>query len=166
MPRDNCSICTNDHRENLERLGLEALQERRSWRSITTETDLTHTAGLRNHMEKHFTHSLVERAKQEQGDALAGFLKEALSELTMAMAVAPTETKPLYAMMIHNLSSLEKTQPSQQSLIAAAKAIHEITGMKMQQRLLLNYAEAFQGALPAPKKELEPPIEDAEVVDV
>ena len=167
MPRDACIICNHEDRAGIEALGIEAMQGSRSWLGAAKEAGFKHPNGLRNHMNNHFVASIVERAKKEKGDELSGFLQQALDELVMAMATAPTETKPLYAVMIHNLSALEKTAPSAGSLIQAAKAIHEITGMKMQHRLLLGAAEAFQELRAAQEpKELAPAWVESEVIDV
>jgi len=54
--------------------------------------------------------------------------------------------KPLYATAIRNLRGLMETKPSQQHLIAALKGIHEITGMRMEQQMMLAFGQKMFGA--------------------
>ena len=53
--------------------------------------------------------------------------------------------KPLFAVAIRNLRGLGDTKPSQQHLIQALKTIQEMTGMKQEQRMMLQFAEAMFG---------------------
>lgn len=94
-------------------------------------------------MEKHWVApvSSQEQALQEWPELVA----KTIEELTEQMRFAPTEVKPFYLVAIQNLKGLDKTKPSQANLISSLKAIHEVTGMKMEQRLMLDYASAMFG---------------------
>lgn len=148
-----CSICSSERCDELEALGLAAMKGESSWRAAAQAAGLTHHKGLQNHMEKHYVAPML-AAEAAADDALAVLIKDSLEELSTAMAHAPAEVKPLYAVAIRNLAGLRETKPSQQHLIAALKTIHEVTGMRMEQRLMLDFARAHfgqaAGALPAP----------------
>ena len=139
---DRCAICNSDRLEELEDLGHQALRGDISWRAAAREGGLSHHQGLKNHMEKHVA-SVA--ATLNPDAAMAQFQAEvvgpALADLTEQMHLAPAELKPLYAVAIRNLMDLWATKPSQQNLIMALKGIHEITGMKMEQRIMLEFAQ-------------------------
>lgn len=118
------------------------MQGKRSWRSATRDGELKYLGPLKNHMEKHFTApgEVVLREMSSQYDSL---VSDSVQELQQEMMLAPPELKPLYAVAIQNLVGLKETKPSQQHLIQALKAIHEIRGMKMEQQLLLEYSKHF-----------------------
>jgi hypothetical protein len=129
----------------LESLGRQALSGDISWREAARRADLSHAQGLKNHMERHFT-SESEKAFSELDDALGLELAAIESELLEKLRMAPTEVKPLYATAIRNLRGLMETKPSQQHLIAALKGIHEITGMRMEQQMMLAFGQKMFGA--------------------
>lgn len=133
-----CGICTHDDQEALEELGLEAKNGKRSWSSAAREAGLTHHVSLKNHMLKHWEEPIPE--SDVVLDELDPAIATAMRELQEAMEYAPVEVKPLYAIAIRNLKGLLQTKPSQSNLITALKAIHEITGMKMEQKLMLGFA--------------------------
>jgi ribosome-binding factor A len=141
-----CHICSSDDQQRIEELGLEALKGLRSWRNAAIEAGVKYPNSLKAHMERHFV-AHVERVAEENDDEYAVLIAESVRDLQTQMSIAPVDIKPLYAVAIANLKGLENTKPSQQHLIAALKAIHEITGMKAEQQLLLQYAGAFQNVI-------------------
>lgn len=165
-----CKICLADNTDEIEALCLEAVEGRRSWRSVAAELGWSHHAPLKNHMEKHYTTS--PSPTQLASEALDPLIADTIEELIAQWRLAPPEVKPFYAIAIQNLKGLTDTKPSQQNLVAALKAIHEVTGMKMEQRLMFEFAKhAFPGAakkveLPqAPRPGALPAVIDAELVE-
>lgn len=139
MSVDRCSVCNADNRDFLEELGQAALDGATSWRAAAREAGLSHHQGLKNHMEKHF--AAPASAEEMVLEAISGDLAEMVEELKAQARLAPPEIAPFYAVAIRNLAGLAETKPSQQHLIQALKAIHEVTGMKMEQRLMLEFAK-------------------------
>lgn len=139
MSQDRCSICNHDERDELEELGRQALEGELSWRGAADVGGLSHHKGLKNHMEKHF--ALPPTVEEEAMASMTGDLAQMVEELKAQARIAPPEIAPFYAVAIRNLAGLEDTKPSQQHLIQALKAIHEVTGMKMEQRLMLEFAK-------------------------
>lgn len=139
---NHCSICTHSEQTTLEEFGLEALHGKRSWRDAARAAGLSHAQGLKNHMERHYEEKDLDAELQEALDPL---VTEAIEELTAQMRVAPAEVKPFYLVAIANLKKLHETKPSQQHLLNALKGIHEVTGMKMEQRLMLEFAKHHFG---------------------
>lgn len=156
-----CAPCNADNRDEQEALGVRAMNGELSWRAAATELGLTHGAGLKNHMEKHY----VLPTRQATGHDYDVLIADSVEDLKAQMAVAPPELKPLYAVAIQNLVGLADTKPSQAHLIAAIKAIQEVTGMKMEQQMLLQYARHMEFEPPKAKPELEVYYEEAEVVE-
>lgn len=128
-----------------------------TWASASRQLGYGDQRSLKNHMEKHVT--LRSRAAQDvelrqAEDELDAAIEGAVEELFVSMRMAPAEVKPLYAAAIRNLRGLAETKPSQQHLIQALKTIQEMTGMKQEQRMMLQFAEAMfaeVGAAPARK---------------
>lgn len=142
-----CGICTSDRLEELEALAAEAACGQRSWRSVAAEAGLTHHASLKNHFLKHRV-SAPTPVEEALGE-LDGLIADTMRELALQMKFAPVEVRPFYAVAIKNLQGLTGTQASQQHLIHALKAIHEVTGMKLEQRLMLEFARAAFPSAPA-----------------
>jgi hypothetical protein len=168
MAFDTCGICAREDMEDLEQFCLENAQEfggELSWRKTAEELGLSHANSLTNHMRRHFVAPSVsvERALEGEWERQVQTLE---AELYEAANHAPPEVRPLYLVAIRNLRGLLETKPSQQNLTQALKAIHEITGMKMEQKLMLEYAKTrFGGELPAAQpNELE--VLDAESWEV
>ena len=136
--------------EKLETLGRHVIEGKRTWKSVVDEAGLSHHVSLKTHMTKHWVKPELESAKAL--DEVDPLIADAMRELAEAMEMAPLEVKPLYAVAIRNLRGLMETKPSQQSLINALKAIHEITGMKMEQRLMLDFAGRMFGTNPSEAK--------------
>lgn len=146
MPfNDRCAVCTAENTEAQEAVGLLVLDGEISWREAARRLELPHGKGLQNHMDRHYEPPgsaeqqgiearLELRYRQQIAQAVEGLLDK--------MEVAPAEVKPLYATAIKNLRELDATKASQQQLVAALKAVHEITGMKMGQQMLLQFAQA------------------------
>jgi hypothetical protein len=111
-------------------------------------------------MERHYV-AATQRAVAGLDDELAATIEE----LTAEMRSAPATIKPLYAVAIQNLKGLADTKASQQNLIVALRTIHEVTGMKQQQNLMLTFARQMFGTAPAPVAALPDGIELAIVVD-
>lgn len=105
-------------------------------------------------MERHFAVASPEAAPSP----LDPLIEESIEALTEQCRLAPADLKPLYLSAIHNLRGLAATSPSQQHLQTALKAIHEITGMKMDQQLMLQFGMArFKNRLD--KQEPKAPLE-------
>lgn len=146
-----CSICEHVNSAELEVYGRQALEGAISWREAARRGDLTHAQGLKNHMEKHFV-SETAKVQSQLDDVLGLELAATEAELIEKMRVAPAEVKPLYATAIRNLRGLLETKPSQQHLIAALKGIHEITGMRMEQQMMLAFGAKMFGEVSGPEK--------------
>lgn len=133
----DCGICTLPNVEVVESAALDALDGSRSWKSLGDEYSINRQS-LKNHMEKHYraTPSLTSLAMEGLDPAIAMNIEE----LQGRMAIASPEIKPFYAIAIQNLKGLLETKPSQQNLIAALKAITEVTGMKQSQTLMIEFA--------------------------
>lgn len=138
-----CGICTASNQNELEALGVAALKGDKSWAGAAREGGLKHGQALKHHMELHYVDA-VERVVEgirEENDLL---IADAVKDLQAQMAVAPADVAPLYAVAIHNLRGLQDTKPSQQALTNALKAIHEIQGMKTEQRMLLEFSKHYE----------------------
>lgn len=142
-----CLVCVSPDQDEIEARGALCLAGQLSWRQGALQSGFPHHQGLKNHMEKHVVSP--EAAVAAEVDAS---VQETVDQLRRQMALVPAELKPLYATAIHNLKGLADTKPSQQHLLAAIKIIHEVTGMRMEQQLMLSFAEAHFGekALSAP----------------
>lgn len=154
-----CLVCTADNQNELEAVGVLAQTGEISWREAARRALLKHHAGLKNHMETHY----VDHVEEEVQASFDVELDAAVAELTTAMHMAPPEVKPLYFAAIHNLRELRHTKPSQQHLIMALRTIQEMTGMKQEQRMMLQFAEAMFRELPEVAAKALPA---AEVIDV
>lgn len=144
----SCATCNASTQALLEDIGVRALEGSISWREAARQAGLTHHQGLKNHMESHF----IQQAEASVEAEFDGLIEQALWELQDRMRHAPTELKPLFAVQIQNMRGLKDTKPSQQNLIHASKAIQEILGMKVEQRLMLEFARAaFPGATATPE---------------
>jgi hypothetical protein len=154
----SCSICTADNQEELEELGRQALAGSLSWREAARQGGIKYAVPLTAHMEKHYVDPLASHAEANESTYEA-LLQQAVTELQGEMAFAAPDVKALYAVAIANLIGLKDTKPSQQHLINALKAIQEVTGMKAENRHLLDYSRHI--TLDAAE---DPEIEDAEVV--
>lgn len=163
--QDRCTVCNADNRDFLEELGQQALDGAISWRAATREGGLPSHQSFKNHMEKHF--AAPPSTEDVVMDALGGDIAGMVEELKAQARIAPPEVAPLYAVAIRNLAGLEETKPSQQHLIQALKAIQEVTGMKMEQRLMLEFAR-HQFGVPAPEAAgvLEEARPELDVIDV
>ena len=162
MPQPNpCRICeeSDERRAEIEALGLRAAAGELSWRAATREAGLPYHQPLINHMDKHYV-SDAQRLERKVDDDLAVEIEKTSLELLAQMRIAPLEVRPLYATAIKNLRELADTKASQQHLIQSLKAISEITGMKMEQQMMVAFAgQMFGGQIgPAthdPVRELE-----------
>lgn len=137
-----CGICRAPNLAELEVLGTLALKGEMTWAGAAREGGLNHGQAFKNHMERHFVAPSTKAVVgiEEENDLL---IAEAVKDLQAQMAVAPTDVAPLYAVAIHNLRGLKDTNPSQQALTNALKAIHEIQGMKQEQRVLLEMSKHY-----------------------
>lgn len=143
----SCKTCEAENRDEQEEVALEAANGRISWREAARQLGLAHHQSLKNHMERHFA-GLLSLDPDEQ---MLFLIEENIKELQEQLSLAPPEIKPFFFMIIHNLRGLAGTKPSQQNLNAALKAIHEVVGMKTQNRLMMDFAMAAfkkQEALP------------------
>jgi hypothetical protein len=149
VPADACAICALDNREEVEaEAALLVLEGTGSWLGMGNKFGINRQS-LKNHMERHWvappspTERALEGFDQQVADAIEGLLAQ--------MAIAPPELKPFYAVAIQNLQHIGNTNPSQQNLLAALKGIHEVTGMKMEQRLMLEFGQKMFAMSGAPK---------------
>lgn len=155
-----CATCAAPNQAELEAIGLEALEERTSWREAARRAGFSHHAGFKNHMEKHYVQAAV-RVAQDEFEAL---IAEAEYELLQQFhGTADASAKALYLVALQNLRGLRETKPSQQHLVNALKTIAELTGMKAEQKLMLQFSKSFFKQAPAPPKAIDIP--DAEVVE-
>ena len=69
-------------------------------------------------------------------------IEEARKGLIESFALAPPDVKPLFLVAIQNLDGLRSMKPSAAELTRALKTIQEMTGMKNEQRMLLQFADA------------------------
>jgi hypothetical protein len=145
-----CKTCESPNQEECEAVGLLAESGDISWAEAARRLDLTHPKGLQNHMANHYVAppTEMEGAMSDFDTLLAGSIEELMDQ----MRIAPPEVKPFYAVAIQNLRGIGETKPSQQHLINALKGIHEVTGMRMEQRLLLDFASHHFNAMGAATK--------------
>lgn len=122
----------------MEADGLLALNGETSWAEVARKWNLPNIKGIQNHMRKHWV--APPSADEQFDEAFDPLVADSIEELSEQMRFAPPEVKPFYAIAIQNLRGIKDTKPSQQHLINALKAIHEVTGMKMEQRLMLEFA--------------------------
>lgn len=141
---DNCRACNSEDRDRIEALGFEALEGRTSWRKAAADAGYSHHAGLKSHMENHFRRPQADDVEFEMN--WSALVSPALEGLKAQMAVSPPELAALLAVAMHNLLGLQETKPSQANLVGALKAVNEVTGMKMEQRLLLEFSQAAHTA--------------------
>ena len=152
MPPSTCAICAAENRDEVEQEARLCLEGARSWRSAGEATGFRHQQ-VKNHMEKHWMAPAVAVRLEVQDEQDADIQRQvdgAVGELLAEMESQPATLKPMYLAAIHNVKHITDTKPSQQHLVAALKAVHEITGMKMEQRMLLEFGAArFGKKLPA-----------------
>lgn len=143
MAHVTCKACLADDQEAIEALGLRVLDGELTWNAARQELGWSDYRLLKNHMENHYAPAVERSQNQELLDAeaqLQAGIDEAVTDLFASMRMAPAEVKPLYAAAIRNLRGLADTKPSQQHLISALKTIQEMTGMKQEQRMMLQFA--------------------------
>lgn len=143
MSVNTCSICNHEDADRLEDLGQQALDGAISWRQAARDGGLPHHQSLKNHMEKHYAQPPT--TEEEAMSAVESDINLAVEELLELARLAPAEVRPFYLAAARNLAGLLETKPSQQHLIQSLKAVHEVTGMKMEQRLMLEFAQAQFG---------------------
>lgn len=156
-----CKTCESPERETIEGVGRLALDGDLSWRTAAEKVGYNHHGPLKHHMENHYLDEAVAAADSAYDE----LLREAEEDIARRLREATNpEVKALLATVYHNLKSLKDTKPSQQNLIAALKAVHEIQGMKIQQSLLLGFKANFPKKVESsstPQRELE----EAELVE-
>lgn len=141
-----CKVCEADNRDVLELEGLAAVRGDQSWRFTANKLGWSHHASLKNHMEKHYQPPELEGdLTSEIEEQLRRQIQATELELLTNATNAPPEVAALYLAAARNLRGLAETKPSQQMLVASLKGIHEITGMKMGQQMLLAFARAQFG---------------------
>jgi hypothetical protein len=126
---NECRICVSPNRVYIERL-------KESGKSYTEMARLVEAEFGERIYTRSFTVHFTKHVKVETAAYMTG-LKEALQH---EMELAPPTIAPLYALALRNLEGLEDTKPSQEHLIRALKAIHEITGLRLQQHMLVAFA--------------------------
>jgi hypothetical protein len=161
----SCVTCESDDREFLEGLGERALRGEISWREAARQAGLTRHQGLQNHMEVHWVDPVTTALNEAEAE-MDDLVREAMTALADQFRVASPEVKPLLLVAMKNLEGLQDTKPSQQHLINALKTVQDITGMKAETRLMLDFANAMFGQAQAKKVEAShTPVKELEVVD-
>lgn len=139
-----CSVCNHLDRGLAEESGAEALAGAISWRQAALPFGVRHEQ-LKRHMEAH----VVAPAEAEQDAVEDAELDELVArarvELLEQFDSVPADIKPLVIIAIQNLKGVKRATPSMETLIRSVKTIQEMTGMKNEQRLMLQYANALQG---------------------
>jgi len=124
---------------------------------------------LKNHMEKHVVAVAAAEADSAAQELMRDYIERSREELLEQFEVVPADIKPLILVAVQNLDGLLLTKPSMETLIKALKTIQEMTGMKQEQRMLLEMSRGARRAKPIKVKPepaaLEAPVEEAEVVD-
>jgi hypothetical protein len=129
---------------------------------VARRLEWTHAKGVQNHMQRHWTPPPP--PGQEADEDLDALIEDTMAQLREEARYASVNVKPFYLTAIHNLKGLRGTNASQQHLTAALKAIHEVTGMKMEQQLMLDFARHhFNQVGPAAKAAVE---QHTSVIDV
>lgn len=154
-----CGICAAHNQSNAEEVGLKALSGEISWREASRLSGYGHS-NLKRHMEQDY----VERVVRDEQTEFGRLVETVEASLKRYLYTVPDDTKPLVLIAIHNLKGLEDTPVSQKNLIDTLKTVQQMTGLKTENRLMLQFAEAM-GANKE-KRELEDPgILDAVVVE-
>lgn len=170
MSSTACSICNAENLEELEELGLLAQAGDISWREAMRRGELNHFKKLQVHMDNHYVAPV-----QREANAFTRELDEEVlrtQQLLLEKArMSPVDVRPMYLTAIHNLAHLHELKPSQQVMVQALKAATEMTGMKMEQQLMVEFAQyAFEeqarnAELPEAKPdELLEAMKDADIV--
>jgi len=154
-----CAVCTSKDQREIEEVGLKALSGEISWREAARQTELTH-ANLKRHMENDYVARVWREEKTEFGE----LVESVEASLKVYLRTVPDDTKPLVLIAIHNLRGLEDTPVSQKNLIDTLKTVQQMTGLKTENRLMLQFAQQM-GANKAQKELEDPRIIDAVVVD-
>lgn len=144
MSSTQCSICTANNLDWLEELGEQALKEEISWREAARQGGLNHHQKLKNHMLEHYISPHMEKVLDFEGEMAEQTLRTKRLLLEKAR-VSPPEVQPMYLAAIHTLENLRLTKPSQSVMVQALKTATELTGMKMEQQMMLQFAEAAFG---------------------
>lgn len=156
-PDCGCRIGKSPNRVFIERLR----EEGKSYKFIRDQLkeqfgEVIYGRSFTDHFSRHVSIDVSERIRK---------LKDRLER---EMDVAPPTVAPLYAVALRNIDGLEETKASQEHLIRSLKAIHEITGLQLHQRMLLTFAAErakkldsdSAGATPA-RPVLVPPVRSA-----
>ena len=130
-----CLICRSGKAGTIEAVGDLAKAGTISWREAARRTGYR-VDTLKRHMEAHVT------VPDTTGGPLEELVTQTISSLEEMYPTLPPDVRPLLLVVIHNLQHLATTRPSQQHLIQALQALGEITGMKQQNRILLEFAKA------------------------
>lgn len=131
MSRGCCRIGESPNRVLIERLKEDGKSYRYIQELIKERFD-----------EVIYNRSFTEHFSRHVSVDTADYIKKIRQNLEAELAVAPPTIAPLYAVALRNLEGLEETKASQEHLIRALKAIHEITGLQLQQRMLVTFAAA------------------------
>lgn len=106
--------------------------------------ELNHFKKLQVHMENHYVAPVAREENAFQRDLDEEVLRTKQMLLEKAR-MSPVDVRPLYFAAIHNLTHLHELKPSQQVLVQALKTATEMTGMKMEQQLMVEFAQyAFE----------------------
>ena len=147
-----CAVCNADDIEDIEEVGHLALAGGISWSEASRRTGRT-LQSLKNHMLRHVV-AVAESEKESFSakveDDLDVEIEKSAAELLQQARLAPPELKAFYLAAVKNLRELKNTKPSQQHLLAALKGIHEVTGMSLQNQMMMRFMQV--GFEPAPKQ--------------
>lgn len=158
-----CGICALPNLDEVEEAAQDGLSGAASWKGLGERFGVNRQS-LKNHMERHWV--APASATEQAVEGLDAAIAENIEQLLEQMRFAPAEVKPFYAVAIQNLKALADTKPSQQNLINSLKAITEVTGMKQEQHLMLEFARhAFKKLDAAESPALPLPVIDVEVIE-
>lgn len=145
-----CTIGKRPDQAACEYQGQLAIHGEVSWNAAAKAIGV-YPQTLKTHMMKHLVLPSLKEADEEKNTHLRALIEVAKGELEAQFYVSPSDVKPLILAAIHNLDGLLTTKPSQEVLLRALKTAQEMTGMKTEQRLMLDFADAMFGQKPVPR---------------
>ncbi len=151
-----CSICIHLSQPDIEAAGNRAINGDLSWRAAAAMFDVR-SQPLKHHMLTHVLQPEVAAAQAELTNEMDLLIQEAKEGLLEQFRLSPADVKPLILVAIQNLDGLRNTKPSMETLIRALKTVQEMTGMKSQQRLMVDFAKAMYAPRESPALSVSKP---------
>lgn len=159
-----CSVCTHADRELAETAGAEALAGAISWRQAALPFGVRHEQ-LKRHMEAHVVAPAEAELSEQEASEFDALVARAKDGLLEQFDYLPPDIRPLLLIATHNLDGIKRSRASMETLIKALKAIQEMTGMKQEQRLMLEMARNTRRPKPIKVKNEAPALEAGEEVE-